>query len=696
MRILLQTVITSFLVIFLIHVSKAAQFNIGNGDIAALKAAIVISNSNNSPDTIHLEMFGMYPFTNADNSALDGDNALPILRKDVSDANSLTIFGNGATLMRDPSIAVLRLLYLLDCKVFIYDINLIGGSTLQFDNKGGALYLNSGRLKIYNSLLKDNKAANGGAVYVASSDASFDAYNYTFTNNVATFGTGAAIANLYGPVSLENCTVVNNSCLNVNTPAAIYNSMPLNSNTYTNNVVIKNSIVAHNTYDNSTSPDNGKEFDLGGAVYTQGGNFIGSYPVVTQITLPTFRQGTPNATNDYVGTETNPIDPLLGALGAQGLFTKSYSLLSGSQALLNYAGTKGSSIPTVASNGIVPKFAYAGDVITLKGINLAGITKLQFTGSTTITTGITTTDSTIAIAVPASAQTGKILIMDPVPHFIFTIQNLIIKTITTPASPANLTGLVTGSSSVTLNWQDVADEDNYSIEYKISQDNIYLPLDTIDADIMTYLVQNLLCNTSYDFRIIALGRGTQSTPSNTVTLTTSLSLPATPGTIVGHAAQTTGSSNEGYSITGITGLVYHWSYTGTGVTLNQNGDQVNLDFSATATSGDISVTAQNSCGNSTSSTLSILVSAPNTTSIQEAHSKYISISPNPSSGNFKVDVFENTAPYQVTITNLNGQKIYQSAENGQAQIDLSYAEKGIYLMTIETEGKYLIHKIVLR
>jgi hypothetical protein len=52
---------------------------------------------------------------------------------------------------------------------------------------------------------------------------------------------------------------------------------------------------------------------------------------------------------------------------------------------------------------------------------------------------------------------------------------------------------------------------------------------------------------------------------------------------------------------------YNWSYSGAGATINGSGNTVTVDFSSTATSGTLSVTASNACGTSVSQTTSITV-----------------------------------------------------------------------------------------
>ncbi|HEX2970337.1 MAG TPA: gliding motility-associated C-terminal domain-containing protein, partial [Bacteroidales bacterium] len=55
---------------------------------------------------------------------------------------------------------------------------------------------------------------------------------------------------------------------------------------------------------------------------------------------------------------------------------------------------------------------------------------------------------------------------------------------------------------------------------------------------------------------------------------------------------------------------YAWSYTGgTGVTINGTGNSVTLDYSTTATSGTLSVTATNGCGTSSAMTIDVIVNS---------------------------------------------------------------------------------------
>jgi uncharacterized delta-60 repeat protein len=61
------------------------------------------------------------------------------------------------------------------------------------------------------------------------------------------------------------------------------------------------------------------------------------------------------------------------------------------------------------------------------------------------------------------------------------------------------------------------------------------------------------------------------------------------------------STGNVYNVTQVTGATsYNWSYDGTGATINGTGSAVTIDFSATATSDTLHVSAVNACGTGTS------------------------------------------------------------------------------------------------
>lgn len=75
--------------------ARAATFNIPNGDVAGLIAALNTANGNGEADTINLAASGTYTLMAVDNtSAYRGPNGLPAI------ASQITINGNGASIQR--------------------------------------------------------------------------------------------------------------------------------------------------------------------------------------------------------------------------------------------------------------------------------------------------------------------------------------------------------------------------------------------------------------------------------------------------------------------------------------------------------------------------------------------------------------------------------------------------------------------
>lgn len=68
-----------------------------------------------------------------------------------------------------------------------------------------------------------------------------------------------------------------------------------------------------------------------------------------------------------------------------------------------------------------------------------------------------------------------------------------------------------------------------------------------------------------------------------------------------------GSTGITYTVPGIAGLTYNWSYSGSGATINRSGNSVTIDFAPGATSGTLSVTASNGTITSPARTIAVTV-----------------------------------------------------------------------------------------
>ena len=77
-----------------------------------------------------------------------------------------------------------------------------------------------------------------------------------------------------------------------------------------------------------------------------------------------------------------------------------------------------------------------------------------------------------------------------------------------------------------------------------------------------------------------------------------------------------------------------------------------------------------------------------------------SVSPNPSTGQFTLDLKSLTGQFQLSVMNVLGQEKYVNQLNSYANqlhpLDLTHLEKGIYFVVLETEEMRSVEKIVIR
>ena len=106
--------------------------------------------------------------------------------------------------------------------------------------------------------------------------------------------------------------------------------------------------------------------------------------------------------------------------------------------------------------------------------------------------------------------------------------------------------------------------------------------------------------------------GSSNASCSAIVLTTT---PAQPSVITGTTPVCQGNNGVAYSVTNVGGVTYTWTYSGTGYTQASGGttNSITANFSAAATSGTLTVTPSNACGNGTARTYAIVVSATPTT-----------------------------------------------------------------------------------
>jgi CSLREA domain-containing protein len=317
----------------------ATVFNIANGDVPALKAAITTANSNQQDDIINLAANGSYLISAADN----GRNGLPIVG--VDGGHTLTINGNGATLSRTGA-GTYRLLQVSFATVVVNALIMQNGELDPSDTPGdgqfgGAILNDHGNLTVTNCTFLNNHGYDGGALAndAASGNASLTVLNSTFAQNHVG-RSGAALFNNQGTFAMTNCTISGNygdGILGGNPGIASFGG---------NNKVGSGTIVHCTFYRNVFRLANPAFGDSGISVNQSTVTISNSILVTADLTLPVIvnSQGTVisngyNVANDDEGGFLNAIgdqtdtDPRLAPLANNGGPTQTHALMNDSPAL---------------------------------------------------------------------------------------------------------------------------------------------------------------------------------------------------------------------------------------------------------------------------------------------------------------------------------------------------------------------------
>ena len=210
---------------------------------------------------------------------------------------------------------------------------------------GGGIYIHSGDSRLINVTFNGNEATfAGGGIYNSSSNLALT--DVTFSENSANFGSG--MANFSSSPILTNVTFSNN--LGLNGGGGMYNS---SSNPILTNVTFSNNTAPYyggGIYNESSAPTLtnvtfvGNSGSHGGAVYNRNSNSTIHNAILWNNTAPNGAQiyndtGSAVISNSVIeggyegGTNIITTDPRLGVIAANGGFTETIPLLSGSSAI---------------------------------------------------------------------------------------------------------------------------------------------------------------------------------------------------------------------------------------------------------------------------------------------------------------------------------------------------------------------------
>jgi hypothetical protein len=138
--------------------------------------------------------------------------------------------------------------------------------------------------------------------------------------------------------------------------------------------------------------------------------------------------------------------------------------------------------------------------------------------------------------------------------------------------------------------------------------------------------------------------------ASTVPVTVGNSSPATPGAISGLSIQCPQTTSQTYSINAVaSATTYTWTVpTGWTITAGQGTDNITITSGITGENGDITVMAENSCGTSSASALSVTVgnAAPSTPGIISGNA---SLCEGSTSQTYSVTAVTNATTYSWTV-----------------------------------------------
>lgn len=214
-----------FLFLCLFHIeTQALTFNIANGNVAGLIAAIQASNNISvitdvDGDTINLATGGLYIFTNAPFTwttadGVFGNNALPVLSYGAGGIyKRLVINGNGAKFQRSLTAPKFRFIVMDAYNELI--VNNLTFENADSPSQGGCIQSGyKSIIKIYGCKFINNQSTStntgrGGGAIALRARCVLIVENSDFINNRAR-ATGGAIAVVLSDITLKNCKFIDN------------------------------------------------------------------------------------------------------------------------------------------------------------------------------------------------------------------------------------------------------------------------------------------------------------------------------------------------------------------------------------------------------------------------------------------------------------------------------------------------------
>ncbi len=200
--------------------------------------------------------------------------------------------------------------------------------------------------------------------------------------------------------------------------------------------------------------------------------------------------------------------------------------------------------------------------------------------------------------------------------FKFYGADLTFTTLAAPPTVVTLSATGMGPTTATLqgtvnaNGQSTAASFEYGLTTSYGTTVAGTPA-TVTGSIVTPVSANLTglaLVTTYHYRIKGVNVGGTSN-GNDMSFTTGCNIPVAAGTIVGNASVCQGANAVAYSVPAITNATtYLWTLpTGATIATGSGTNSITVNFSASAVSGNVTVSGSNSCGAGSASNLAVTV-----------------------------------------------------------------------------------------
>jgi len=433
-----------------------------------------------------------------------------------------------------------------------------------------------------------NTSVCAGATGVTYSTGTYSSYNWTVTNGTITAGQGTNTitvtwSNTPGTGNVAVAITDANGCSANNSTNVTINALPTPSISGSNTVNINTDLVltSTNAYNAYLWTATGSPTITNGTSQSATFNWSSAGSYVVTLTV-TDANGCQNSTTHNVTVNATQAPVITG---------------NPNNATSCDPGTAQFSVTSVSG---LPTPTLEWQVSTDNGNNWSAVSGPDYNGANTTTLTVNNVTGKHGYQYRLYAYNG----ISPDAY-----SNAATLTITTPVTP-----------TVTIASSDVDNEfcAGTSVTFTATVNNTgggtvayqwKLNGNDVGSNQNTYTT-NTLANNDQVWVVITITGGcvtTNTATSNTITNTV-LSVPAQPSAISGNTTVCQTETGVAYSVTPVTGVTYTWSYSGTGATINNNGNaSITIDFAANATSGTLSVTPSNDCGNGTAQTLAITV-----------------------------------------------------------------------------------------